>query len=115
MLKYGATYFWCPEHLFPVYFQVFTESEMGSSQPKNPQQRQQLARSSLHTFPRPPKRRPGMLHLKSCGDLSSFTCTALESLEHGGNRRKAMSRAGSRLGHPDRPHSLIGVFRETVL
>ncbi|XP_026199353.1 protein FAM189A2 [Anabas testudineus] len=94
--------------------QVFTESEMSSSQPKNPQQ-QHLAASCSHTFPRPPRRRPGLLHLKSCGDLSSFTCAALESVEHGGNRRKAVSRAGSRLDHPDRPHSLIGVFRETVL
>ncbi|XP_051278126.1 protein FAM189A2 isoform X2 [Dicentrarchus labrax] len=101
--------------------QAFTDSQMGPSQPKPPQQ--QLAGSSSQTFPRPPRRRPGLLHLKSCGDLSSFTCAALESLEHRGNSRRVGSRAssragsrtGSRLDHPERPHSLIGVFRETVL
>ncbi|KAM8759905.1 endosomal transmembrane epsin interactor 1 isoform 2-T2 [Acanthopagrus schlegelii] len=99
--------------------QVFTDSVVG--QPKPPQQ--QSAGSSSQTFPRPPRRRPGLLHLRSCGDLSSFTCTALESLEHRGSSRKVRSirgsRAGSRTGsrpdHPERPHSLIGVFRETVL
>ncbi|XP_036953853.1 protein FAM189A2 isoform X2 [Acanthopagrus latus] len=101
--------------------QVFTDSVVGPSQPKPPQQ--QSAGSSSQTFPRPPRRRPGLLHLRSCGDLSSFTCTALESLEHRGSSRKVRSiggsRAGSRTGsrpdHPERPHSLIGVFRETVL
>ncbi|XP_030273483.1 protein FAM189A2 isoform X2 [Sparus aurata] len=97
--------------------QVFTDSVVGPSQPKPPQQ--QPAGSSSQTFPRPPRRRPGLLHLRSCGDLSSFTCTALESLEHQGSSRKVGSRAGSRTGsrpdHPERPHSLIGVFRETVL
>ncbi|XP_044219468.1 protein FAM189A2 isoform X1 [Thunnus albacares] len=106
--------------------QVFTESEMGPSQPQLPQQ-QQPAGGSSQTFPRPPRRRPGLLHLQSCGDLSSFTCTALESLEHRRNSTKLGSRASSRAGsraasrtgsrpdHPERPHSLIGVFRETVL
>lgn len=103
--------------------QVFTESEMGSSQPQPPQQQQQPAGGSSQTFPRPPRRRPRLLHLQSCGDLSSFTCAALESLEHRGNSTKLESRASSRVGsrtgsrpdHPERPHSLIGVFRETVL
>ncbi|XP_037633056.1 protein FAM189A2 [Sebastes umbrosus] len=104
--------------------QVFTDSEMGPSQPKPPQQ---PAASYSQTFPRPPRRRPGLLHLQSCGDLSSFTCAALQSEEHRGNSRRVGSRAGSRggsrsgsrtgsrLDHPERPHSLIGVFRETVL
>ncbi|XP_044051644.1 protein FAM189A2 isoform X2 [Siniperca chuatsi] len=103
--------------------QVFTDSEMGPSQPRPPQQQQQPAGSSSQTFPRPLRRRPGLLHLQSCGDLSSFTCAPLESLEHRGNSRKVELRAGSRTGsrtgsrpdHPERPHSLIGVFRETML
>ncbi|XP_023253426.1 protein FAM189A2 isoform X2 [Seriola lalandi dorsalis] len=109
--------------------QVFTDSEMGPSQPKLPQQQQQQqqqpAASSSQTFPRPPRRRCGVLHLRSCGDLSSFTCA--ESPERQGNNREVVSGAGSRVGsragsrtgsrldRPDRPHSLIGVFRETVL
>ncbi|KAF3696250.1 Protein FAM189A2 Protein X123 Precursor [Channa argus] len=93
--------------------QVFSESELVPMPPKHPPQ--QPGHSSSQTFPRPPRRRPGLLHLQSCGDLSSFTCAAFESLEHGGKRRKVASRAGSRLDHSDRPHSLIGVFRETVL
>nr|XP_046242118.1 protein FAM189A2 isoform X2 [Scatophagus argus] len=109
--------------------QVFTDSEMGPRQPKphqqqqQQQQQQQAAGTTSQTFPRPRRRRPGLLHLQSCGDLSSFTCAALESVEHRGNSRKVVSRAGSRAGsrtgsrqdHPERPHSLIGVFRETVL
>lgn len=94
---------------------------MGPSQPK-PAQLMQPAASSSQTVPRPPRRRCGMLHLRSCGDLSTFTCAALQSPEQQGNRG-GLSRAGStvgsttgsRLGRPDRPHSLIGVFRETVL
>ncbi|XP_010782562.1 protein FAM189A2-like [Notothenia coriiceps] len=95
--------------------QVFTDSEMGPGQPKPSQQ---AAGSHSQTFPRPPRRRAGLLHLQSCGDLSSFTCEAIESAEHRGSRRvgaRAGSRAGSRLEHPERPHSLIGVCRETVL
>ncbi|KAM3611259.1 uncharacterized protein V6R79_015658 [Siganus canaliculatus] len=101
--------------------QVFTHSEGGPSRPKSPQQQQPAATSS-QTFPRRPRRRPGLLHLRSCGDLSSFTCEALESVEQRGNRRagsragsRAASRTGSHPDHPERPHSLIGVFRETVL
>ncbi|KAK9523167.1 hypothetical protein VZT92_019580 [Zoarces viviparus] len=103
--------------------QVFTDSQMGPGQPEPPQQ---PAASHSQTFPRPPRRRrrPGLLHLQSCGDLSTFTC---ESVEQRGSRGRAGSRAGSRggsgagsrtgsrLDHPERPHSLIGVFRETVL
>lgn len=102
--------------------QVFSDSEVGPSQPK-PSQHQQETGPSSQTFPRPPRRRPGLLHLRSCGDLSSFTCAALQSAEQRGSSRRAGSRAGSRassrtgsrMDHPERPHSLIGVFRETVL
>ncbi|XP_068559639.1 endosomal transmembrane epsin interactor 1 isoform X2 [Cebidichthys violaceus] len=101
--------------------QVFTDSQMGPGQPKPPQQ---PAGSHSQTFPRPPRRRrrrPGLLHLQSCGDLSSFTCESVEQRGRAGSRAAsrggsgAGSRTGSRLDHPERPHSLIGVFRETVL
>ncbi|XP_076021230.1 endosomal transmembrane epsin interactor 1 isoform X2 [Genypterus blacodes] len=93
--------------------QVFTESDPGSSQCAPPQQQQ--PEGSSQTFPRRPRRRPGLLHLQSCGDLSSFTCSALESPQHPGSSLRVGSRTGSRLDHLERPHSLIGVFRETVL
>ncbi|XP_046879247.1 protein FAM189A2 [Hypomesus transpacificus] len=67
------------------------------------------AGSSSQTLPL--RKRPGLLHLHSCGDLSTFTWAELRPLA----RRGAGSRAGgARLDH-ERPHSLIGVFRETVL
>ncbi|TNM90191.1 hypothetical protein fugu_004425 [Takifugu bimaculatus] len=101
--------------------QVFIDSDLGPCQPKPPQQ--PAAGSCSQTFPRPPRRRPGVLHLQSCGDLSSFTCAAIELAEQRGVRRKvssrvgsrAGSRAGSRLEPSERPHSLIGLFKETVL
>ncbi|KAL6113769.1 entrep1 [Pungitius sinensis] len=97
--------------------QVFTDSQMGPSQP---------AESHSVTFPRPwrRRRRPCLLHLQSCGDLSSFTCESVErrgnhtcAASRGGSRAgsRTGSRTGSRLERPERPHSLIGVFRETVL
>ncbi|XP_029917042.1 protein FAM189A2 isoform X2 [Myripristis murdjan] len=109
--------------------QVFTESEAGQGLParqppvSHHRPRQQQAGGCSQTLPLPPKRRPALLHLRSCGDLSSFTWAALEPLEHRGISTKlgsrtgsrAVSRAGSRLDHHERPHSLIGVFRETVL
>ncbi|XP_063311128.1 endosomal transmembrane epsin interactor 1 isoform X2 [Pelobates fuscus] len=49
------------------------------------------------------RRYPGLLHLESCGDISTF-CTAE-------TRKKVRSRRTVR----ERPHSLIGVVRETVL
>ncbi|XP_027695525.1 protein FAM189A2 [Vombatus ursinus] len=52
----------------------------------------------------PYRRHPGLLHLESCGDLSTFA-----SVE---NRR--VERRVPRTD-PERPHSLIGVVRETVL
>uniref|UniRef100_A0A3Q3IYY8 Family with sequence similarity 189 member A2 n=1 Tax=Monopterus albus TaxID=43700 RepID=A0A3Q3IYY8_MONAL len=101
--------------------QVFTDAEMGPSQPKHSQQ-WQPAGSSSQTLSWPLRRRSGLLHLQSCGDLSSFTFAALESLEYRGNRKvvsrtgsRLASRTGSPLGHPGRPHSLIGVFKETVI
>ncbi|XP_066567280.1 endosomal transmembrane epsin interactor 1 [Amia ocellicauda] len=52
----------------------------------------------------PLRKRPGMLHLRSCGDLSTFT------------RAEALvERRRSTRSDQERPHSLIGVCRETVL
>ncbi|XP_053322512.1 endosomal transmembrane epsin interactor 1 isoform X2 [Spea bombifrons] len=52
----------------------------------------------------PCRRYPGLLHLESCGDVSTF-CTAEAPKEVHRSRRTAGGR----------PHSLIGVVRETVL
>ncbi|XP_048382805.1 endosomal transmembrane epsin interactor 1 isoform X3 [Stegostoma tigrinum] len=46
-----------------------------------------------------------LLHLQSCGDLSTFTGTELE-LGDGSSEHKS---------HQERPHSLVGVMQETVL
>ncbi|KAF6124234.1 family with sequence similarity 189 member A2 [Phyllostomus discolor] len=51
----------------------------------------------------PLRRRPGLLHLQSCGDLSTFVLAGRLR----GDRRPRRA--------AERPHSLIGVFRETVL
>uniref|UniRef100_A0A4W5KVF8 Endosomal transmembrane epsin interactor 1 n=1 Tax=Hucho hucho TaxID=62062 RepID=A0A4W5KVF8_9TELE len=89
---------------------------------------------SSQTLPQPLRKRPGLLHLGSCGDLSTFTWAEqqpLEARQGGGSGSRSWSRAGSRVGsrvgsrstsrvgsrldHHERPHSLIRVFRETVL
>ncbi|CAB1320196.1 unnamed protein product [Coregonus sp. 'balchen'] len=89
---------------------------------------------SSQTLPQPLQKRPGLLHLRSCGDLSTFTWVEqqqLEARQGGGSGSRSWSKAGSRAGsrvgsmstaragshldHHERPHSLIGVFRETVL
>lgn len=101
--------------------QVITVSETGA--PAN----QPLLSRGRHAHPQadsssqtlPLRKRPGLLHLHSCGDLSTFTWAELQPLEGRGTGSRAGSRsgsrAGSRLDHHERPHSLIGVFRETVL
>ncbi|XP_076125620.1 endosomal transmembrane epsin interactor 1 isoform X1 [Alosa pseudoharengus] len=113
--------------------QVITGSEATTSQPAP-----SLQPAALEVAPAPeplaqtlPRRkRPGQLHLRSCGDLSTFTWAELQlgvgtgcrgvTGERRPGSRAASSRLGSRagssrLGEHDRPHSLIGVFRETVL
>ncbi|NXE52316.1 F1892 protein, partial [Casuarius casuarius] len=63
---------------------------------------QQVMSSRAHVLPF--RQHPGLLHLESCGDLSTFTTAESHLAErriHG-------------LEH-ERPHSLIGVVRETVL
>ncbi|XP_075266732.1 endosomal transmembrane epsin interactor 1 isoform X2 [Opisthocomus hoazin] len=56
---------------------------------------------SAHVLPF--RRHPGVLHLESCGDLSTFTADD-----------QPAERRIQRAEH-ERPHSLIGVVRETVL
>ncbi|TFK15589.1 transmembrane 9 superfamily member 2-like [Platysternon megacephalum] len=71
----------------------FLEQVMTPAQPST---------SRTHTLPF--RRHPGLLHLESCGDLSTFTTSENQVAE----------RRTQRLEH-ERPHSLIGVVRETVL
>ncbi|KAM8962257.1 endosomal transmembrane epsin interactor 1 [Pelodytes ibericus] len=52
----------------------------------------------------PCRRFPGLLHLESCGDISTF-CTA--------ETHREVRRGGRTV--TERPHSLIGVVRETIL
>ncbi|XP_073201291.1 endosomal transmembrane epsin interactor 1 isoform X2 [Lepidochelys kempii] len=60
--------------------------------------------STSRTHKLPFRRHPGLLHLESCGDLSTFTTS----------ENQVADRRTQRLEH-ERPHSLIGVVRETVL
>uniref|UniRef100_M3YDV8 Family with sequence similarity 189 member A2 n=1 Tax=Mustela putorius furo TaxID=9669 RepID=M3YDV8_MUSPF len=62
----------------------------------------QPSTSGAHALP--PPRRPGFLHLRSCGDLSTCVPAGRPRAE----RRLPRAEA-------ERPHSLIGVIRETVL
>ncbi|XP_066510740.1 endosomal transmembrane epsin interactor 1-like [Hoplias malabaricus] len=57
----------------------------------------------------PLRKRPGLLHLRSCGDLSTFTWAELQ----GGTASR--SRTATHRHRHERPHSLIGVSRETIL
>lgn len=50
------------------------------------------------------RRQLGLLHLRSCGDLSTFSLAGRPRAERRPQRAEA-----------ERPHSLIGVIRETVL
>ncbi|XP_026636817.1 protein FAM189A2 isoform X2 [Microtus ochrogaster] len=51
------------------------------------------------------RRQPGLLHLRSCGDLSTFSLAG----------RPRSERRPQQQAEAERPHSLIGVIRETVL
>ncbi|XP_029471807.1 protein FAM189A2 [Rhinatrema bivittatum] len=62
----------------------------------------QQAKARAQTLPF--RRYPGLLHLDSCGDLSTFTTA----------ERQRKGRRSQRV-EQERPHSLIGVVRETVL
>ncbi|KFO22890.1 protein FAM189A2 [Fukomys damarensis] len=72
----------------------FLEQIMAPSQPST---------SQAHVLPL--RSQPGLLHLWSCGDLSTFTPPM---------GRPRSSRRPRRV-EAERPHSLIGVIRETVL
>lgn len=58
--------------------------------------------SRAHTLPF--RKHPGLLHLESCGDVSTFTTA----------ENRLLQRRSQRV-EQERPHSLIGVVRETVL
>ncbi|XP_039565997.1 protein FAM189A2 isoform X2 [Passer montanus] len=60
--------------------------------------------TSLRVHVLPSRLQPGLLHLESCGDLSTFTIEGEQLAE----------RRIQRAEH-ERPHSVIGVVRETVL
>ncbi|XP_077918314.1 endosomal transmembrane epsin interactor 1 [Halichoerus grypus] len=60
--------------------------------------------STSRTHVPPSRRQPGFLHLRSCGDLSTFVPAGRPRAERRPQRAEA-----------ERPHSLIGVIRETVL
>uniref|UniRef100_A0A8C9NYI3 Endosomal transmembrane epsin interactor 1 n=2 Tax=Serinus canaria TaxID=9135 RepID=A0A8C9NYI3_SERCA len=60
--------------------------------------------TSLRVHVLPSRLHPGLLHLESCGDLSTFTTEGEQLAE----------RRIQRAEH-ERPHSVIGVVRETVL
>ncbi|KAG8513015.1 Protein FAM189A2 [Galemys pyrenaicus] len=62
----------------------------------------QPSTSRAHVLPT--RRQPGLLHLQSCGDLSTFVTVGRPRAERRPRRAEA-----------ERPHSLIGVIRETVL
>ncbi|XP_028312288.1 protein FAM189A2 isoform X3 [Gouania willdenowi] len=87
--------------------QAFTDSALGSRPPKPPQH--------SHTFPLRPHRTAGLLHLSSCGDLSSYTCPVSSRKPGPRGASRTGSRSGSRVEHPERAHSLVGVSRETEL
>ncbi|XP_052568914.1 endosomal transmembrane epsin interactor 1 isoform X2 [Peromyscus californicus insignis] len=72
----------------------FLEQIMAPSQPST---------SQAHVLTS--RRQPGVLHLRSCGDLSTFSLVGRPKAE-----RRPQQRAEA-----ERPHSLIGVIRETVL
>ncbi|XP_034955534.2 endosomal transmembrane epsin interactor 1 isoform X2 [Zootoca vivipara] len=59
--------------------------------------------SASKAYTLPFRRHPGLLHLESCGDVSTFTTAETRWLER------------TQRSEPERPHSLIGVVRETVL
>ncbi|XP_030049709.1 endosomal transmembrane epsin interactor 1 [Microcaecilia unicolor] len=61
----------------------------------------QQTTAKAHTLPS--RRYPGLLHLDSCGDISTFTTA------------KRQRKRRSQRVEQERPHSLIGVVRETVL
>ncbi len=98
---------------FHECLQAITVSEAAPAQSTLRRQTQtQLTSNTL-----PLRKQPGILHLRSCGDLSTFTRAHLQAGtgSHSRTNSRTGSRAGSRRMEQERPHSLIGVFRETVI
>ncbi|XP_052412526.1 endosomal transmembrane epsin interactor 1 [Carassius gibelio] len=99
--------------------QAITVSEVAPVQSSLRRQTQTQTELTSNTLPL--RKRPGILHLRSCGDLSSFTWSQLQvgperrTRSHSRTNSRMGSRAGSRRMEQERPHSLIGVFRETVI
>ncbi|XP_051973349.1 endosomal transmembrane epsin interactor 1-like isoform X1 [Xyrauchen texanus] len=97
--------------------QAITVSEVAPVQPTLDRETQMEPTSNTL----PLRKRPGILHLRSCGDLSSFTWAVPErrpgthTASYSRTNSRMGSRAGSRRLEQERPHSLIGIFRETVL
>ncbi len=98
---------------FHECLQAITVSEVVPAQSTLRRQTQtQLTSNTL-----PLRKQPGILHLRSCGDLSTFTRAHLQAGtgSHSRTNSRTGSRGGSRRMEQERPHSLIGVFRETVI
>ncbi|KAK2845650.1 hypothetical protein Q7C36_010504 [Tachysurus vachellii] len=101
--------------------QVMSVSERGQGQGQGQGQtscaRQTQPDCTSNTLPL--RKRPGLLHLRSCGDLSTFTWAELQVSGQSRQSSRANSRTGFRTGSrrlaQERPHSLIGVSRETVI
>ncbi|XP_053084862.1 endosomal transmembrane epsin interactor 1 isoform X3 [Pangasianodon hypophthalmus] len=95
--------------------QVMSVSESGQARATCARQTQPDCTS--HTLPL--RKRPGLLHLRSCGDLSTFTWAELQVSGQGRPSSRANSRTGFRTGTrrlaQERPHSLIGVSQETII
>ncbi|KAJ6669584.1 hypothetical protein lerEdw1_000133 [Lerista edwardsae] len=91
MQKYGPK----PSSLCPIGH-MLAEQDTQVMTPAHP------STSRAHTLPF--RKHPGLLHLESCGDVSTFTTAENRLLERRTQRTEQ-----------ERPHSLIGVVRETVL
>lgn len=102
-----------------VILQVMSVSERGQGQGQGqvPCARPTQPDGTSHTLPL--RKRPGLLHLRSCGDLSTFTWAELQVSGQSRPSSRANSRTGFRTGSrrhaQERPHSLIGVSRETII
>lgn len=98
-----------------VILQVMSVSERGQGQA--PCARQTQPDGTSHTLPL--RKRPGLLHLRSCGDLSTFTWAELQVSGQSRPSSRANSRTGFRTGSrrhaQERPHSLMVVSRETLI
>ncbi|KAI5613215.1 protein FAM189A2 isoform X1 [Silurus asotus] len=91
--------------------QVMNVPESGQARASSSRQRQPDCTSQTL----PLRKRPGLLHLRSCGDLSTFTWAELQVCGQGRPSSRTGFRTGNRRLAQERPHSLIGVSRETII